>query len=262
MHGLFKQMLAAGRLVRVLAVGRLPHPIVIEILGHADGYDGVWLDQEHAGLTTEQITTLSIACRANHLGCFVRMPFTHYSLVSQNLESGVDGVMAARIANVAEAQRFAAWCKFHPLGYRGINTSGADGHYTGKEISEFAADTNQANFVAIQIETLGSLKDVEEIAALEAVDLLFVGPADLSQELGRLGQPDHPDVWDAIEQVAKACAKHGKHWGIVPAGPKYAERCVELGCRMITIGNDVSALRLGIASVKHTYQSMFTKTKQ
>lgn len=253
MNGVFKRLLQEDRVLKVFAVGRLPHPVVIEMLGLAGGYDGVWLDQEHGGLTTEQVMMLGITCRANDLGCFVRIPFTHYSVVSHSLESGVDGVMAARIDGLADAQRFVQWCKFHPAGERGLNTSGADGHYTGRSPAELAAEANEKNFVAVQIETLGALEDADQIAALSEVDLLFIGPSDLSQALGRLGQPDHPDVWAAIEKVAQACRSHGKPWGIVPAGPQHAARCVELGCRMLTCGNDVSAVRLGLAAVKETY---------
>ena len=97
---------------------------------------------------------------------------------------------------------------------------------------------------------LGALNDAEKIAAIEGVDLLFVGPADLSQSLGVQGQRNHPKVWEGMEQVAKACKKHGKHWGVVPVDPAFADRCYELGCRMITFGNDILALKTGIAAIK------------
>ena len=95
MPRVFKTLLEQNRLIHVLAVGRLPHPVIVDLLGLAGGYEGLWLDQEHAGLTTEQIVNLNFAARANGLGCFVRMPFFHYSLASQNLESGIDGVICS-----------------------------------------------------------------------------------------------------------------------------------------------------------------------
>ena len=100
MPRLFKDLLAKpNRVLNVFALGRMCHPIAIEMFGQAGGFDGLWFDQEHSGLTTEQILVGSIAARANGLGTIVRMPFTHYSLASQNLEAGVEGVMAARIAS-------------------------------------------------------------------------------------------------------------------------------------------------------------------
>jgi 2-keto-3-deoxy-L-rhamnonate aldolase RhmA len=120
-----------------------------------------------------------------------------------------------------------------------------------------AEDANRDHFVAIQIETLGAADQADQIAKLDGVDLLFIGPNDLSQALGVLGQPNHEKVWAAIEHVAAAARRHGKHWGIVPFDPPCAQRCVELGCRMLTFGNDVSALRLGIAAHKQAYARHF-----
>ena len=157
MPSLLKQRLAENRVLRVFTVGRLFHPVVIEMFGMAGGYDGFWLDQEHVGLTCDQITMAAIAARANNFGCFTRIPTTHYSLVAQNLESGVDGVMAARVMGAADAEEFVRWCLFAPRGWRGMNTSGFDGKYTGKTLSQLAGETNPNVFIAIQIETKSAL---------------------------------------------------------------------------------------------------------
>ncbi len=119
------------------------------------------------------------------------------------------------------------------------------------------AAANRDHFTAIQIETLGALEEADAIAAIEDVDLLFVGPADLSQALGVIGQHDHAKVWQAIDRVAAACRNHGKGWGIVPASPAFADRCAEKGCRMITFGSDVSAMRLGVEALKTMFASQF-----
>jgi 4-hydroxy-2-oxoheptanedioate aldolase len=255
--GFFKKLLATDRVIRVFCAGRLVHPVSIQLFGLAGGYDGFWLDAEHAGISTEQITMGALVGRACGLGSFVRMPVTNYAAVTQALESGVDGVMAAQVVSAAEAEKFVTWAKFAPRGVRGVNTQGADAHFTRKSASELARDANRDHFVAIQIETLGALEEANEIAAIEGVDLLFVGPSDLSSALGVLGQPDHERVWQAIDRVAEACRRHGKAWGIVPAGADYADRCAAKGCRMITFGSDVAALRLGVQALKDLYASQF-----
>jgi 4-hydroxy-2-oxoheptanedioate aldolase len=259
MAGYFKDLLASGKLIRVFCSGRLVHPVSIQLFGLAGGYDGFWLDVEHAGISTEQITMAALVGRACGLGSFVRMPLTNYAAVTQAFESGVDGVMAAQVASAAEAEKFVSWAKFAPRGVRGVNTQGADAHFTMKPAADMARDANRDHFVAIQIETLGALEQVDQIAAIDGVDLLFVGPADLSASLGVLGQADHPTVWSAIERVAAAVQARGKAWGIVPASPAYADRCAELGCRMITFGSDVLALRLGVQALKTLYAREFEK---
>ncbi len=144
-----------------------------------------------------------------------------------------------------------------PRGSRGLNTQGRDADYTHKPATQFAADANRDNFVAIQIETLGALDQVDQIAAIKDVDLLFVGPSDLSQALGVLGQFTHAKLWEAIDRVARACKAHGKHWGVVPADVAFADRAYELGCRMISITADIRALRTGIEATKTQYKSLF-----
>jgi 2-dehydro-3-deoxyglucarate aldolase/4-hydroxy-2-oxoheptanedioate aldolase len=254
MSRILKDLLAQpDRVLRVFALGRMCHPIAIEMFGHAGGFDGLWFDQEHSAITTEQILVGAIAARANGFGSFVRMPFTHYSMASQNLEAGVEGVMAARIASAVEAAEFTRWCCYTPAGWRGMNTQGADGYFTRRSARELADARCNETLIGIQIETLGSLNDVDAIAALPQVDLLFVGPADLSCELGVLGQPDHARVWEAVDVVQAACRKHGKAWGTVPPSPDWATRAVEKGCRMLTIGSELHALRVGIDALKQMY---------
>jgi 2-dehydro-3-deoxyglucarate aldolase/4-hydroxy-2-oxoheptanedioate aldolase len=257
MAGFFKGLLAGDKIIRVFCSGRMMHPVSIQLFALAGGYDGFWLDAEHAGLSTEQLTIGALAGKASGLGSFVRMPMTSYAAVTQALESGVDGVMAAQVGSAAEAQKFLSWAKFAPQGMRGLNTQGADANFTHKSQIELARDANRDHFVAIQIETLGALEEADEIAAIDGVDLLFIGPADLSQALGVLGQPDHEKVWAGIDRVAAACRRHDKAWGIVPAGPAFADRCVEKGCRMLTFGSDVMAMRLGVQAVKEMYAKQF-----
>lgn len=253
----FKEILASGKLARVFSIGRFPNPVAVDLFALAGGFDGCWIDQEHVGLSYQEVQLISVACRANGMDCFVRMAPTDYSLVTQNLEAGAGGVMAAQIHSAEQAEQFIRWAKFAPRGLRGLNTSGRDAHYTHKPPMRFAEDANREHFVAIQIETLGSLEEVDQIAAIDGVDLLFIGPSDLSQALGVLGQFEHPDLWAAMGKIADACRRHGKHWGTVPAGPEFAQRCYDLGCRMLSLAADVRALRMGIEALKQSYRAQF-----
>jgi len=257
----FKELLAAGEVLKVFGMARIPHHVVVDLFGLAGGYHGYWLDQEHGGLTYEQMGWLSVAARANGMDTFVRMPPTDYARVTQAYEAGAGGVMAARIESLAQAEQFVQWAKFGPRGQRGFNVGGRDADYTHKSPARFAEDANRTLFVAIQIETREVLPDIDAIAALDGVDLLFVGPSDLSQAFGVTGQLDHPEVWNVVAQVSAACKKHGKNWGTVPASPAFADRCVEEGCRMLLMGNDVMCLRRGIAAVQESYSRFFPNRK-
>jgi 2-dehydro-3-deoxyglucarate aldolase/4-hydroxy-2-oxoheptanedioate aldolase len=253
----FKQLLAGDRLVRIFSIPRIVHPIVFDMFGLAGGFDGFWLDQEHGGTTYEQVMLASVCARANNFDCMVRMVAANYALVTQCLEAGAGGVMGARITSAAHAEEFVRWAKFAPRGLRGMNASGRDCNYTHKTQQQFAADSNREQLVSIQIETLGAMHDIDAIAAIPDVDLLFVGPSDLSQELGVLGQFDHPKLWEAIAAVNAACRKHGKHWGTVTPNTQYADRSMDNGCKMLSLGGDVFCLRRGIEAVKATFARQF-----
>ena len=257
MARIFQELLASGKVVRVFSVSRIIHPVVFDLFGMAGGFDGLWLDQEHGGMSIEQIQAASAFARANRLGLFVRMAPTSYAQATQNLEAGADGLMAARLASAGGAEQFVSWCKYAPRGDRGMNSSGFDSRYTYKPLGELVVDANRDGFVAIQIETLGALDEVDRIAALDGVDLLFIGPSDMSQALGYVGQVNHDKVWEAIDRVAAACQRHGKPWGTVPAGPDYAARCVDKGCRMLTLANETLALRRGVDALKEWYGTFF-----
>lgn len=254
----FKQLLAQkDHLIRVFSIARVVHPVVIDLLGLAGGYDGFWLDQEHGGLTYEQICLGAVCARANNLDCFVRMAPTNYAQATQCLEAGAGGLMAARVESAAQAEEFVRWAKFSPRGIRGMNTGGRDAHFTHKTQQQFAEDANREHFISIQIEMMGALDEVDAIAAIDGVDLLFLGPSDMSQALGHLGEVGHPKVWEAIDRMAAACRRHGKHWGTLPADEAYAARAVEKGCRFLIMGGDVLCLRRGIEAVKHTFAPQF-----
>ena len=253
----FKQLLAGDDLIRVFALARVPHPIVIEMYALGGGYHGFWIDQEHGGITAQETIVTSMAARANGLDSFVRVAPEGYWVVSHALESGAGGVMGAQIQSAEHAEEFVRWCKFAPRGVRGFNTSGRDALYTHKLPSQFAEDSNRDSFVAIQIETMGALHDADAIAAIDGVDMLFVGPADMSQSLGVVGQYEHAKVWEAIDAVAAACRKHGKQWGTLPASVEFAEKSVERGCRLLTLGNDVLCMRRGVEAIKGTFSAYF-----
>jgi 2-keto-3-deoxy-L-rhamnonate aldolase RhmA len=252
-----KEALKQDRVVRVFGLGQLCHPKVIEMIGLIGGYDAVWLDQEHCGLTIEQIEHCARAARAAGLDSFVRITATDYATVMRPLEAGAGGIMAAQVRSAREAADIVRWAKFHPQGLRGVNGTGIDGRWGTLPMKEYFAKANAETFVAIQIEHKDAVSELDQIAALPEVDVLFIGPADLSQSMGLPADWEHPEVWSAIKKVAEAARKHGIHWAILPPNPDYARRCVELGCRMLSLGLDVWAVMKGLKTFKTDYADYF-----
>lgn len=259
MPGRLKSALQQGKLTRVFCVGQLCQPKLVEIVGLLGAHDAVWLDQEHVGLSTAQIEEASRAARAVGLDCFVRLTATDYATVMRPLEAGACGIMAAQVSGAAEAEQIVRWAKFHPRGCRGYNGAGVDGGYGSMSAADYAARANSDSLVILQIENATALAEVEQIAAVPDVDLLFLGPADLSQSLGILGQWEHPRLWEAVERIANAAKANGIAWGVLPWSRDAARRCVELGCTMLSLDIDVWAFRRGLEAYCNEWAEFFDR---
>lgn len=252
-----KQRLARGKTVMLCGMGRLLHYNMVQILGIQGGFDAVWFDLEHVGNTFESVEINAMAARSQGMDSFVRLAPTDYAIFTRCLEAGAGGVMAAQVRSAEEAEQIVRWTKFYPRGCRGLNTMGWDAQYSTIPAAEFCEKANRENFLAIQIETAEAVEDCDAIAAIDGVDLLFVGPADLSQNLGVTGDFWNEKCIKAIDRVAEACRKHGKTWGVVPASPEHADMCQSKGCRMFSPAADVRLLNAGIGAVKKSYPKFF-----
>jgi 2-keto-3-deoxy-L-rhamnonate aldolase RhmA len=253
-----KEHLADGTVVRVFSLGQLCHPKIVEMVGHTGGYHAIWLDQEHSGLSVHQMEEAARAARAVGLDSFVRLTATDYATVMRALEAGAGGIMAAQVRSATEAEQIVRWAKFQPRGLRGIHGGGADGRYGTMNLHEYMRQANERTFIAMQIENQEALDDVDKIAAVPDVDLLFLGPADLSQSMGITGQWDHPRMLEAIDRVSKAAHAHRINWGILPINKEAARQSVERGCRMLSIGLDVWTMTKGLKATQQEFAEFFS----
>jgi 2-dehydro-3-deoxyglucarate aldolase/4-hydroxy-2-oxoheptanedioate aldolase len=248
-----KTLLKQDRVLTLFALGHFFQPRLVEMIGLLGGFDALWFDLEHTGMTVADVDAGARAARAAGLDCIVRMPATDYAAVMRPLEAGAGGLMASMIRSVHEVENLLTWSKFHPRGLRGVNGTGPDGRLGTMPLQDYFRHANATTVVGVQIECREALEEVERIAAVPDLDFLFIGPADLSQSLGIPGQWDHPQLWQAIERVAKASQAHNVPWAILPLAPAHARRCVELGCKMLSIGMDAWAIRKGIQAVQTEY---------
>jgi len=252
-----KQLLEGGQLVRVFAAGQLLSPKLIEIVGEHGGFDALWLDAEHAGIGMKDIELATLAAKVYGMDPFVRLPATDYASIMRPLEAGAGGLMISMVSSPAEVERAVRWAKFWPRGERGLNGGNRDGRFGLTPLPEYVAAVNASTFLGVQIETAGALATAAEIAAIPDVDLLFVGPSDLSQVLGVPGDFENPRCFEAIESIARACASAGKPWGVFSRGPEYAIRMRDLGCRFFVLAADIHMMHAGIRAAKERYAPFF-----
>ena len=144
-------------MVRVFGLGQLLSPKLIEILGEHGGFDALWLDFEHAGLTMKEIELATMAARGYGMDHFVRLPATDYATVMRPLEAGAGGMMFSMVRSPAEAEQAVRWAKFWPRGERGLNGGNRDGRFGLTPLAEYTAQANAETFIGVQIETAGAL---------------------------------------------------------------------------------------------------------
>jgi len=243
------------------AIGQLCDPKLVEMIGNSGNYQAIWFDQEHVGWTVQQIEQGTRAARAVGIPTFVRLPATDYASVMRPLEAGADGVMASMVRSAQEVENLVKWAKFFPEGMRGVNGTGVDGGYGSYGGSGYFAAANARTMIAAQIECSEALEDVESIARVQGLDLLFIGPADLSQSLGIPGQWDHPRMRDATRRIAAAAQQANVAWGILPRNPEHAAFCLGLGCRLLSLGMDVWFFQQGLKSYWAGWQGLLAEGK-
>lgn len=238
-----KNRLKRGEAVAMPSVDHILSAELVEMIGML-GYSCLWIDMEHSGLGYERLADLLRAARISGMDIIVRIVKGGYSNIIRPLELGANGLVLPHCKSAAEAREFVRMSKFAPLGLRG-HGGGHDFCYGQMDLLEYVKQANEETFLIPQIEDKEAIEEIGDIAAVEGVDGLFVGPFDLSQSLGVTGQIEHPLIQNAFAAVAAACKKHGKWWGL-PAGPGEALRqALAQGARLIHCTQDMKVLLEG-----------------
>lgn len=257
MKNTIHERLAAGQIVRAMFLGSLASPKLVEVAGLIGDWHGVWIDQEHSAIPHQQLELLLMACRAAGLDAFVRVPPTDYATLMRPMEAGASGVMVAMIRDVAQVRQVVQWVKYPPQGARGLFQANYEAGYGTIDAALHVETANRRRWLAIQIETPEAVECVEEIAAVEGVDWLFVGPGDLACTLGVPGQALHPRCIAANERVAAACRQVNKPWGTLARSPEHAAKCRELGCQLFSLAGDMDLVHRGLAATRKMYADFF-----
>jgi 4-hydroxy-2-oxoheptanedioate aldolase len=205
------------------------------------GFDCVWTDLEHVPNDLASIEQTVWAAKSQDVDVMVRVARGSYSDTIRPLELDAAGIMVPHIMGLADAQAVARTTRFHPLGRRPVDGGNADGAYCQIEFTEYLKQANDQRFVVVQIEDPEPLPELDAIAAVPGIDMLFFGPGDFSHAIGAPGQWDDPRIADARCRVAAAARKHGKFAGTVASTANF-EELAGLGYGFLSIGADVVGL--------------------
>ena len=220
-------------------------PAVVLMARHA-GFDFVMVDMEHGTYSLGEAENLFSAAAGAGLDAYVRVPELSRGCVSRALDSGARGVMAPMLETAEQARALVGWAKYPPLGGRGLATSGAHtGWHRGLAAADIMAEANRSTLSIAQIETARAVANIEEIAQVEGLDALLIGPNDLAVSLGCPGNLDTPEEAEAIASVAEAAQRNGKIFGM-HASAAMLSRWAGKGLRLVMHSLDSEILAQGL----------------
>ncbi|WP_084462624.1 HpcH/HpaI aldolase family protein [Oceanibaculum pacificum] len=209
------------------------------------GFDCVLIDCEHG--PGDILAAIHQMQAAQAAGCpaTVRVPWNDAVYLKRILDAGAQGVMIPAVSSAAEAAAAVAACRYPPRGVRGIAFPIIRASGYGTDLPNYLEKTVDELLIMAQIETPGGVENAAAIAATDGIDLIFVGPMDLSAGLGYFAQPDHPAVRTVIAGVQQAVKAAGKRIGIIPTPGYDARALFEQGFDMVLDGADIAFLRDG-----------------
>ncbi|MGO2111205.1 MAG: HpcH/HpaI aldolase family protein [Pseudoclavibacter sp.] len=218
------------------------------------GADFVLIDGEHTGFGWETMTPVLAAARAEGSVPFVRIPSATRENIGLALDIGATGLMIPMVNSVAEAERVASWCRYPPMGVRGAMFGLAAHDFGATDPVAAMKRSNAETIVMAQVETAEALDCVEGIAAVDGIDIIWIGHFDLTISMGIPAQFDHPRYLEAVERIVAAAKTHGKAVGFLASGPDEAKALTEKGFTLLAYGSDLNvyrnALRDGFAAIR------------
>lgn len=212
----------------------------VKMLANA-GHDFLWLDSEHNMYDWETLLTLVQYALAVDIVPLVRVTDLSYAPVARALDTGALGVVIPRVETKEQVEAAVSYAKYPPLGRRGAGGM-ARNAYEAKGVKAAIDDGNAATMVVVQIESPKGIENLDAMASVPGVDVVCVGPQDLSINLGLHGQFDNPDFQDAIRRINEICATHGVPTGMVSRDASTFKTWYELGCRFLVCNSDLSLL--------------------
>jgi 2-keto-3-deoxy-L-rhamnonate aldolase RhmA len=210
-------------------------PAVPELVAGA-GFDLLIVDGEHGSAGTSDLARILIATRASGVPVLYRVGANEPVRIMHALDAGASGVVVPQIRTVADVERAVAWCRYPPVGLRGIAPRRASG-YSRATVAYLAA-ANDLVTCCIQIETREALADLDAILAVPGVDTVLIGPNDLAASLGHIGELGHPDIEAAIRHVGERGRAAGVPVGVWAGSTAQARTRREQGYAWATVGSD------------------------
>lgn len=220
----------------------------------AAGADFLIYDMEHTGWSMETVRALMASSRAADLAPLVRVPALEYHFIARCLDVGALGIMVPMVETEEAAREMVACAKYPPVGRRGAAFAVAHDDYSDGEVAEKMRRANEETLLIALIETRRGVENVERIAAVDGIDVLWIGHFDLSISLGIPGRFQHPDLQGSFDRILAAARSRGKACGLAAASVEEGRALIARGFRILSYWGDIwiyrEALARGIRGIR------------
>tara|TARA_B100000470_G_scaffold212639_1_gene192475 strand:+ start:375 stop:1127 length:753 start_codon:yes stop_codon:yes gene_type:complete len=222
-----KQKLANGEIVTI--VSGITHPDDIDAVGPL-GFDGIWLEGEHGATDASDLGNLTRACDIWGMTSVARINLNEQGLIYRTLDRGAQAIVVPHVNNASEARNVVEGGKFTPNGKRGMFTS-----RQGLGVSNYFDNANDQSMLIVLIEDIIAWENLDEIIAVDDIDVFFVAPSDFASSMGHMGDIQHPDVQEKINDSISRITAAGRNAGALATNENVA-RYTEMGVRFFMTG--------------------------
>jgi len=237
-----KARLKKNQLALGIGVRLVRNVDIIKVM-KAAGFDWLFLDLEHGGMSIQTACEISVAAQDSGIAPIVRVPYGELAMATRVLDGGALGIVIPHVDTAEEAREIADRLRYPPRGHRSVGGGQAQFDYAPMKLGEMTKRSDDNTLITVMIETPKAVRNAEAIAAVPGIDSLLVGSSDLSMEMGIPGENGHPKIQEAVDKVVAACKKHGKWAGM---GGAYSEELLQLyigkGVKLLLAGNDLPML--------------------
>ena len=208
------------------------------------GHDFMFFDMEHAMFNWETMLNLVQASLLADICPLVRVTDLSYPLVARALDSGAQGIIIPRVETVEQVEAAVSFAKYPPDGRRGAGGDARYG-YVRRDVRTAVTEANAESMVIVQIESLAGVDQIEEIDAVPGLDVVCLGPQDLSISMDVHGEFGHPRFVETLQKIVEACNRHNVATGMVEREPQAMQRWYDMGMRFLVCNNDGNMIHQG-----------------
>lgn len=252
----FKQTLKEGKRKQIGLWTGLRSTLIAEMLTHS-GYDWTVVDMEHSPNELNDVLLQLQVAQSGSAEPVVRVPWNEPVIVKRVLDIGAQSILFPLVETKEEAEQAVMSTRYPPAGIRGVMSLARMNNY-GKAANYYKT-AHEEICVIVQCETLKSVNNIPEIAAVEGVDAVFIGPSDLSASMGHIGNFGHPDVQAAIKRGIESANQHGIPVGFLSGNEDDARNALDWGCSFVAVGSDMSVLTKQATALLQRFQDHVNK---